>query len=167
MTSTKSGGAKFYQRKSGIVDKIKADFNVGKKDRSAGSPRLAPVPTTADRGLPTAQVYSSRARCLCTRPNRLGRVLEQAERRNHFDVRFEPTRRVAFPAVLPAKSTAGSTVVTCPGRSSPISLQQESLAESFEAMTLFEEALIQYDELEASFFQNLKGILRLTVAPVH
>lgn len=48
--------------------------------------------------------------------------------------------------------------------SSPLSLRQESLAESFEAMTLFEEALIQYDELEASFFQNLKGILRLALA---
>jgi len=34
---------------------------------------------------------------------------------------------------------------------------QEALADSFEAMTLYEDALIQYDELEAAFFQNAKG----------
>ena len=36
---------------------------------------------------------------------------------------------------------------------------QEGLADSFEAMNLIEDALIQYDELEASFFQSLKGEL--------
>lgn len=35
--------------------------------------------------------------------------------------------------------------------------RQEALADSFEAMNLIEDALIQYDELEASFFQALKG----------
>jgi hypothetical protein len=35
---------------------------------------------------------------------------------------------------------------------------QESLAYSFEGMNLFEDAIIQYDELEASFFQVLKGM---------
>jgi len=30
-------------------------------------------------------------------------------------------------------------------------------------MTLYEEALIQYDELEASFFQNLKGRFPLSL----
>lgn len=34
---------------------------------------------------------------------------------------------------------------------------QESLASSFDGMNLTEDALIQYDELEASFFQVLKG----------
>lgn len=34
---------------------------------------------------------------------------------------------------------------------------QESLAHSFEGMNLLEDAIIQYDELEASFFQVLKG----------
>jgi len=33
VTTGRSGVAKFYQRKGAIVDKIKADFNVGKKDR--------------------------------------------------------------------------------------------------------------------------------------
>jgi hypothetical protein len=30
-------------------------------------------------------------------------------------------------------------------------------------MTLYEEALIQYDELEASFFQVLRGIMYINV----
>ena len=34
---------------------------------------------------------------------------------------------------------------------------QEGLALSFEAMNLIEDALIQYDELEAAFFQAMKG----------
>lgn len=35
--------------------------------------------------------------------------------------------------------------------------QKEALADCFEAMNLIEDALIQYDELEASFFATLKG----------
>jgi len=35
---------------------------------------------------------------------------------------------------------------------------KEGLAQSFEHMLLLEDALIQYDELEASFFQLLRGI---------
>lgn len=34
---------------------------------------------------------------------------------------------------------------------------QEALADSFESMNLFDDALVQYDELEASFFQAMKG----------
>lgn len=34
--------------------------------------------------------------------------------------------------------------------------EQESLASSFEGVSLFEDALLQYDELEASFYQVLR-----------
>lgn len=37
VTSGRGSGGKFYQRKGTIVDKIKADFNVGKRDRSVAS----------------------------------------------------------------------------------------------------------------------------------
>ena len=37
VTSGRGFGGKFYQRKGTIVDKIKADFNVGKRDRSVAS----------------------------------------------------------------------------------------------------------------------------------
>ena len=36
---------------------------------------------------------------------------------------------------------------------------KEGLAQSFEIMNLYEDALLQYDELEASFFQVLKGCI--------
>lgn len=42
-------------------------------------------------------------------------------------------------------------------RADPERFEQESLAHSFEGMGLFEDALMQYNELEASFFQVLKG----------
>lgn len=34
VTAQKTGTAKFYQRKGSVFDKIRADFNTGKKDRS-------------------------------------------------------------------------------------------------------------------------------------
>jgi hypothetical protein len=40
---------------------------------------------------------------------------------------------------------------------------KEGLAQAFEIMTLYEDALIQYDELEASFFQVLKGTIIITI----
>jgi trafficking protein particle complex subunit 10 len=43
---------------------------------------------------------------------------------------------------------------------------KEGLAQSFEHMLLLEDALIQYDELEASFFQLLRGEL-LCIGPAH
>lgn len=33
VTSGRIAGAKFYQRKGSVVDKIRADFNTGKRDR--------------------------------------------------------------------------------------------------------------------------------------
>ena len=34
VTTTKIAGSKFYQRKGSVLDKIRADFNTGKRDRS-------------------------------------------------------------------------------------------------------------------------------------
>lgn len=63
---------------------------------------------------------------------------------------------MAVPALLPPKGAPiplESVGVWADNGSSA----QEALADSFEAMTLYEDALIQYDELEASFFQVSKG----------
>lgn len=55
VTSGKGSGAKFYQRKSAIVDKIKADFNVGKKDRQVLlRPLLCGVPADPSSALTAA-----------------------------------------------------------------------------------------------------------------
>ncbi|GAA5847602.1 hypothetical protein JCM3766R1_000806 [Sporobolomyces carnicolor] len=128
VTSTKSGGAKFYQRKSGIVDKIKADFNVGKKDRCI---QVAQGASAQD---PTAWAEFS---------NKLKEGIISTFDSN-VTLYEENVRKADSQRQLEGWHFL------------PFFLQKESLAESFEAMTLFEEALIQYDELEASFFQNLK-----------
>jgi len=43
---------------------------------------------------------------------------------------------------------------------------KEGLTNAFEMMNLHEEALRQYDELEASFFQILRGIISKSKAPI-
>ncbi|GAA5964623.1 hypothetical protein JCM3765_007645 [Sporobolomyces pararoseus] len=128
VTSTKSGGAKFYQRKSGIVDKIKADFNTGKKDRCI---QVAQGASAED---PTAWAeFSNKVKegIITTFDSNVS-LYEESVRKADSQRQLEGWHFL------------------------PFFLQKEALAESFEAMTLFEEALIQYDELEASFFQNLK-----------
>ncbi|GAA5902878.1 transport protein particle complex II subunit TRS130 [Sporobolomyces salmoneus] len=128
VTSTKSGGAKFYQRKSGIVDKIKADFNTGKKDRCI---QVAQGASSED---PTAWAEFS---------NKMKEGIISTFDSN-VTLYEENVRKADSQRQLEGWHFL------------PFFLQKESLAESFEAMTLYEEALIQYDELEASFFQNLK-----------
>ncbi|GAA5838208.1 hypothetical protein JCM5353_006041 [Sporobolomyces roseus] len=128
VTSGKSGGAKFYQRKSGIVDKIKADFNVGKKDR------CIQVAQGASLDDPTAWAEFS---------NKMKEGIISTFDSN-VTLYEENVRKADSQRQLEGWHFL------------PFFLQKESLAESFEAMTLYEEALIQYDELEASFFQNLK-----------
>jgi hypothetical protein len=42
---------------------------------------------------------------------------------------------------------------------------QEGLANSFESMNLLEEALMQYDELEASFYQSSENAIQKGKCP--
>ncbi|GAA5881145.1 hypothetical protein JCM16303_004817 [Sporobolomyces ruberrimus] len=128
VTSTKSGGAKFYQRKSGIVDKIKADFNTGKKDRCIQVAQGA----SADDPTAWAEFSNKMKEGIITTFDSNVTLYEENVRKADSQRQLEGWHFL------------------------PFFLQKESLAESFEAMTLYEEALIQYDELEASFFQNLK-----------
>ncbi|GAA5988713.1 hypothetical protein JCM5350_001988 [Sporobolomyces pararoseus] len=128
VTSTKSGGAKFYQRKSGIVDKIKADFNTGKKDRCIQVAQGA----SADDPTAWAEFSNKVKEGIITTFDSNVSLYEENVRKADSQRQLEGWHFL------------------------PFFLQKEALAESFEAMTLYEEALIQYDELEASFFQNLK-----------
>lgn len=84
VTSGRGSGGKFYQRKGTIVDKIKADFNVGKRDRSVSVPRVSfcrPLfdcpghpGLTAPAGLPASPsaVASKLSRALRRRIRHLG-----------------------------------------------------------------------------------------------
>ncbi|BGP18137.1 hypothetical protein JCM10213v2_006192 [Rhodosporidiobolus nylandii] len=128
VTSGRGGVAKFYQRKGAIVDKIKADFNVGKKDR------CIQVVQGASADDPTAWA------------DFLSKVKEGIVATFDTNVAlYEENVRKADSQ----RQLQGWQFL-------PFFRQKEALAESFEAMTLFEDALIQYDELEASFFQTLK-----------
>ncbi|GAA5971043.1 hypothetical protein JCM21900_002788 [Sporobolomyces salmonicolor] len=128
VTTGKGSGAKFYQRKSAIVDKIKADFNTGKKDR------CIQVAQGASADDPTAWAeFSNKIKegIIATFDSNVG-LYEENVRKADSQRQLEGWHFL------------------------PFFLQKEALADSFEAMTLYEEALIQYDELEASFFQSLR-----------
>ncbi|KDE05467.1 hypothetical protein MVLG_04157 [Microbotryum lychnidis-dioicae p1A1 Lamole] len=126
VTTARSSMAKFYQRKSAVVDKIKADFNMGKKDR------CIQVGASADD--PTAWAEFS------------NKVKEGVL--TTFDINVslceENVRKADSQRQLEG------------WQFQPFFLQKEVLADSFEAIGLLEDALIQYDELGAAFFQALK-----------
>ena len=60
VTTGNKGGqaAKFYQRKGSLLDKIKADFNIGKRDRSA-YPSLCKLVLMV-----SAQMHTAQSTCL-------------------------------------------------------------------------------------------------------
>ncbi|BGP09807.1 hypothetical protein JCM10049v2_005681 [Rhodotorula toruloides] len=128
VTSGKGSGAKFYQRKSAIVDKIKADFNVGKKDRCI----QVVQGSSADDPTAWAEFLSKVKEGLIATFDSNVALYEESVRK------ADSQRQLSGWQFL------------------PFFRQKEALADSFEAMTLYEDALIQYDELEASFFQVSK-----------
>ncbi|GAA5838645.1 hypothetical protein JCM11251_003252 [Rhodosporidiobolus azoricus] len=128
VTSGRGGVAKFYQRKGSIVDKIKADFNIGKKDRCV---QVVQGSSVED---PTAW-----AEFLTKVKEGVVATLDANVALYEENVRKADSQR----------QLQGWQFL-------PFFRQKENLADSFEAMSLFEDALIQYDELEASFFQSLK-----------
>ncbi|ORY76938.1 trafficking protein particle complex subunit 10 [Leucosporidium creatinivorum] len=128
VTSGRSAGAKFYQRKGAVVDKIKADFNTGKKDR------CIQVFQAASAEDPTAWAeFTNKVKegIIATFDSNVSLYEE--------DVRKADSQR----------QLEGWQYL-------PFFLQKEALADSFESMNLFDDALVQYDELEASFFQAMK-----------
>ncbi|GAA5999266.1 transport protein particle complex II subunit TRS130 [Rhodotorula paludigena] len=128
VTSGKGGVAKFYQRKGAIVDKIKADFNTGKRDR------CIQVVQGASEQDPTAWaefLTKVKEGVVATFDSNVG-LYEENVRKADSQRQLDGWQYL------------------------PFFRQKEALADSFEAMTLYEDALIQYDELEAAFFQNLK-----------
>ncbi|GAA5867425.1 hypothetical protein JCM8547_007499 [Rhodosporidiobolus lusitaniae] len=128
VTSGRSGVAKFYQRKGAIVDKIKADFNVGKKDRCI---QVAQGSSAEDPTAWAEFLTKVKEGIVATFDSNVG-LYEENVRKADSQRQLPGWQFLLF------------------------FRQKEALAESFEATTLYEDALIQYDELEASFFQSLK-----------
>ncbi|GAA6031407.1 hypothetical protein JCM8097_005646 [Rhodosporidiobolus ruineniae] len=128
VSSGKGGVAKFYQRKGAIVDKIKADFNVGKKDRCIQVVQGA----SADDPTAWAEFITKVKEGIVATFDSNVALYEENVRKADSQRQLEGWQFL------------------------PFFRQKEALATSFQATTLFEDALIQYDELEASFFQNQK-----------
>ena len=175
-----SGPVKFYQRKGSVYDKIRADFNVGKKDRcvqialpvstaaSGSGSATTPTPENATTPRPEDAMVAQAWQDLLARIKRdiiasfdtnfstyeedVRRIDAQRQMPGwnfctFFIMKVGPSGRCVlgiFAAMRPCRNRAEADCSTT-GR------MQEGLAHSFEAMNLLEDALIQYDELEASY----------------
>ncbi|SGY18944.1 BQ5605_C014g07514 [Microbotryum silenes-dioicae] len=153
VTTARSSMAKFYQRKSAVVDKIKADFNMGKKDRSVA---------TSVFGLNSADPHTAHlfeilltARCI-----QVGASADDPTAWAEFSNKVKEGVLTTFDTNVSLYEEnvrkADSQRQLEGWQFQPFFLQKEVLADSFEAIGLLEDALIQYDELEAAFFQALK-----------
>ncbi|KAI5476177.1 hypothetical protein MNV49_000338 [Pseudohyphozyma bogoriensis] len=129
VSAGKNAGSKFYQRKGSVVDKIRADFNTGKQDRCVQVAQFV----SAEDPTAWAEFTTKVKEAVITTFNSNVALYEEDVRKADSQRQLEGWQYTSF------------------------FLQKEGLAECFEAMNLLEDALIQYDELEASFFQSLKG----------
>ncbi|CDH50087.1 hypothetical protein RO3G_08432 [Lichtheimia corymbifera JMRC:FSU:9682] len=115
--------------KTTVYDKIRADFNQGKRDRCTYIRIHDPDGTKSEMW---DDFYQKVKECII-----LG-----------FDMHVvqieEDTRRLDMQRHMPGWNYCTFFIL------------KEGLAQAFEIMTLYEDALIQYDELEASFFQVLR-----------
>ncbi|KAK8845493.1 hypothetical protein IAR55_006206 [Kwoniella newhampshirensis] len=125
----KAGGKSVWGKDKGVLGKLKADFNVGKRDRCV---QLNLPPAGANDPAAWPEVINKLKESLVTAFD--GAILEREE-----EVKRGEAQRL----------TVGWNFCTW-------FLLKESLAQSFEAVNLPEDSLIIYEELEASFFQVLK-----------
>ncbi|CAO3578607.1 unnamed protein product [Absidia cylindrospora] len=115
--------------KSSVYDKIRTDFNQGKQERCS-------YIRINDSEGPSSELWTA--------------FLEKMKESilASFDMQVlqiqEDTRRLDMQRHMPGWNYCTFFIL------------KEGLAQSFEIMTLYEDALIQYDELEASFFQVLR-----------
>ncbi|GAA5815085.1 hypothetical protein MFLAVUS_008591 [Mucor flavus] len=115
--------------KASVYDKIKTDFNPPKQDRCAYIRKKDPEG-------PQSELWST--------------FIEKMKEciLSCFDMQVlqiqEDTRRLDMQRHMPGWNYCTFFIL------------KEGLAQAFEIMTLYEDALIQYDELEASFFQVLR-----------
>lgn len=128
--------------KGSVYDKIRADFNSSKRDRCAG------VQSLIDHRCAQLRSCDTETEELEMWQDILGKIKEGVLL--SFDARVlqyeEDIRRMDAQRTLPGWNYCTFFIL------------KEGLAHSFEHMLLLEDALIQYDELEASFFQILRGL---------
>ncbi|KII88634.1 hypothetical protein PLICRDRAFT_110377 [Plicaturopsis crispa FD-325 SS-3] len=121
-------GGGFFQMKGSVLDKMRADFNVDKRDRCV---QLA-WSTGHDNPAAWADLFNKIKDGLILAFNS---AVAQRE---------EEVKRSESQRQMPGWNFCTFFIL------------KESLASSFEDVNLFEDALLVYDELEASFFQVLR-----------
>ncbi|KAI0341805.1 hypothetical protein BDW22DRAFT_1377071 [Trametopsis cervina] len=124
----KSTGARIFQMKTSVLDKIRADFNVDKKDR------CVQLVWASDNDNPTAW-----AELIGKLKDGILAAFDAAVSQREDEVRRSEGQRQ-----MPGWNFCTFFIL------------KESLASSFEGMNLHEEALGTYEELEALFFQVIK-----------
>lgn len=132
VTAQKSGPRKFYQTKGSVFDKLRADFNTGKRDRCV----QLPLP-----GAPASEEDPTIWRDFVAKLKELLVASIDA----NFTSYEDDVRRVDAQRQMPGWNFCTFFV------------NKEGLAQSYEAMNLLEDALVQYDELEASYALAGKG----------
>ncbi|KAG8739481.1 hypothetical protein FRC10_005577 [Ceratobasidium sp. 414] len=124
-----SGGKRLFQMKGSIIDRMRADFTLAKRDRCA---QLNYVSGGQEDPAAWTDLIAKIKDSIVTTVD--GRVAE----------RMDDVRRTEAQRAVPGWNFCTFFVL------------KESIAESFEGMTLLDAALLQYSELEASFYQVLK-----------
>ncbi|PKC75818.1 hypothetical protein RhiirA1_436013 [Rhizophagus irregularis] len=121
--------ARYFNMKGTVFDKIKADFNITKRDRCVQL-RLSENET---------EDYEAWQELISKIKEGILYSFDQYVKQYEEDIRKSDSQR----------SMIGWNYCT-------FFILKEGLALTFEIMNIFEDALVQYDELEASFFQVLK-----------
>ncbi|KAF8602102.1 hypothetical protein BDV93DRAFT_220356 [Ceratobasidium sp. AG-I] len=127
--SAGSSGKRLFQMKGSIIDRMRADFTLAKRDRCV---QLNYVSAGQEDPAAWTDLIAKIKEAIVTTLD--GRVAE----------RMDDVRRTEAQRAVPGWNFCTFFVL------------KESIAESFEGMTLLDAALIQYSELEASFYQVLK-----------
>ncbi|KAG8722315.1 hypothetical protein FRC08_004153 [Ceratobasidium sp. 394] len=124
-----SGGKRLFQMKGSIIDRMRADFTLAKRDRCV---QLNYISGGQEDPAAWTDLIAKIKDAIVTTLD--GRVAE----------RMDDVRRTEAQRAVPGWNFCTFFVL------------KESIAESFEGMTLLDAALLQYSELEASFYQVLK-----------
>ncbi|KAG9083484.1 hypothetical protein FRC07_013906, partial [Ceratobasidium sp. 392] len=127
--TTGSGGKRLFQMKGNVIDRMRADFTLAKRDRCVQLNYVSGG--QEDPAAWTDLIAKIKEAIVATLD---GRVAE----------RMDDVRRTEAQRAVPGWNFCTFFVL------------KESIAESFEGMTLLDAALVQYSELEASFYQVLK-----------
>ena len=137
-----SGGSKFYSRRGAVIDKLRADFNVGKRDRCVAV-TVPDEARLADPALWAEMMVKIKESVVAT-----------------FDLNVtayeDDIRKLDSQRSLPGWNFCRFFIQKVhPSGELALRWPQEGLAHTFEAMNLLEDALVQYDELEASFYNSM------------